>query len=135
MEFSSSSESGKGYSKNDRQCTQEGRDTPPREETEEDFRKKRRQNEHESGRQFMDGEGFAPVLGVVFTRAQTDYVGSLALMSAFAIGHCGVIVLAGTMSQKVQGYLNWSEKSKAVKLIKSTCGILVIIGGIYLLTK
>ena len=77
----------------------------------------------------------APVLGVVFTRAQTDYVGSLALMSAFAIGHCGVIVLAGTMSQKVQGYLNWSEKSKAVKLIKSTCGILVIIGGIYLLTK
>jgi cytochrome c-type biogenesis protein len=55
------------------------------------------------------------------------------LLSAFAIGHCSVIVGAGTLSKSVQKYLNWTENSKTALYVKKTCGALVIIGGIYMI--
>ncbi len=75
----------------------------------------------------------APVLGVVFQTAQTNYFLAVIFLSAFGIGHCSVIVGAGTLTSKVQKYLNWSEKSRAVLWTKRVCGILVILGGVYLL--
>lgn len=75
----------------------------------------------------------APVLGVVFQTAQTDYIFSIILLTAFGIGHCSVIVGAGTLTGKVQKYLNWSEDSKTILWIKRICGLLVIFGGIYLI--
>jgi len=75
----------------------------------------------------------APVLGVVFQTAQTDYLFSVILLAAFGIGHCAVIVGAGTLTGKVQKYLNWSESSKTILWIKRICGVLVILGGIYLI--
>jgi cytochrome c-type biogenesis protein len=75
----------------------------------------------------------APVLGVVFQTAQTDYLFSIILLTAFGIGHCSVIVGAGTLTGKVQKYLNWSEGSKTILWIKRICGMLVILGGIYLI--
>jgi cytochrome c-type biogenesis protein len=75
----------------------------------------------------------APVLGVVFQTAQTDYIFSVILLAAFGIGHCSVIVGAGTLTGKVQKYLNWSEESKTILWIKRICGVLVILGGIYLI--
>ena len=76
----------------------------------------------------------APVLGVVFQTAQSNYPIAMIYLLAFAIGHCSVIVVAGTLTGQVQKYLNWSEESKAITWIKRICGILVIFGGIYLLT-
>jgi cytochrome c-type biogenesis protein len=75
----------------------------------------------------------APVLGVVFEVSQTDIIMSISLLSAFALGHCLVIVLAGTFLQKVQQYLNWTENTKASVYVKRICGILVILGGLYLI--
>lgn len=75
----------------------------------------------------------APVLGIVFQTAQTEYLSAIILLAAFGIGHCSVIVGAGTLAGKVQKYLNWSEESKAILWIKRICGILVILGGIYLI--
>jgi cytochrome c-type biogenesis protein len=75
----------------------------------------------------------APVLGVVFQTAQTNYILALAFLLAFGIGHCSVIVGAGTLTGKVQKYLNWSEESKAIVWIKRICGVLVILGGVYLI--
>jgi len=75
----------------------------------------------------------APVLGVVFQTAQTNYVFAILLLLAFGLGHCSVIVGAGTLTGKVQKYLNWTEGSKALVWIKRTCGILVILGGMYLI--
>lgn len=75
----------------------------------------------------------APVLGVVFQTAQTDYIFSIILLAAFGIGHCGVIVSAGTLTGKVQKYLNWSEGSKSILWVKRICGVLVILGGVYLI--
>ncbi|BDQ03084.1 cytochrome c biogenesis protein CcdA [Ignavibacterium sp.] len=75
----------------------------------------------------------APVLGVVFQTAQTNYPFAIILLLAFGIGHCSVIVGAGTLTGKVQKYLNWSESSKTILWIKRICGVLVIIGGFYLI--
>jgi cytochrome c-type biogenesis protein len=73
----------------------------------------------------------APVLGIVFETAKTNYILSIIFLASFAIGHCSVIVGAGTLTGKVQSYLDWTEKSKAVTWIKRVCGVLVIAGGIY----
>ncbi len=75
----------------------------------------------------------APVLGVVFQTAQADYFLAVIFLLAFGIGHCSVIVGAGTLTGKVQKYLNWSEGSKTVLWIKRVCGVLVILGGVYLI--
>jgi len=76
----------------------------------------------------------APVWGVVFQTSQTDFVLGILLLSAFGLGHCAVIVGAGTLTKYVQNYLNWSESSKSMKIIKKICGLLVIAGGIYLIS-
>jgi cytochrome c-type biogenesis protein len=75
----------------------------------------------------------APVLGVVFSVSSTDMVLAVSLLGAFALGHCLVIVIAGTLMNKVQQYLNWSENSKAINIVKKVCGVLVILGGIYMI--
>lgn len=75
----------------------------------------------------------APVLGIVFQIAKTNIIYSILLLLAFGIGHILVIVAAGTLTKKVQQYLNWTEKSKASTYIKRICGVLVILGGIYMI--
>ncbi len=75
----------------------------------------------------------APVLGVVFQTARTNYLLAVIFLLAFGLGHCSVIVGAGTLTGKVQKYLNWTGKSKTILWTKRVCGCLVILGGIYLL--
>ena len=75
----------------------------------------------------------APVLAIVFQTSQTNFTAAVFLLLAFGIGHCSVIVGAGTLTKKVQQYLNWSEESKTILWIKRICGVLVIFGGIYLI--
>ena len=77
----------------------------------------------------------APVLGAVFRVASTQLFFAVLILIFFGIGHCSVIVFAGTLTEKVQRYLNWSERTKGVSLLRKTCGILVILGGVYLLVK
>jgi len=74
----------------------------------------------------------APMLGVVFSVASTRLVFAVALVLAYAVGHCSIIVLAGTFTEVVQRYLNWNEKSKGALILKKVCGVLVILGGVYL---
>lgn len=76
----------------------------------------------------------APVLGIVFQTAQTNYLTAVIFLLAFGIGHCAVIVGAGTLAGKVQKYLDWSSGSKSILWLKRICGILVILSGIYLLS-
>lgn len=75
----------------------------------------------------------APVLGIVFQTAQTNFASASFLLLAFGLGHCSIIVGAGTLTNKVQKYLNWSDDSKIILWIKKICGILVILGGVYLI--
>ncbi len=75
----------------------------------------------------------APVLTVTFGVAATSAVYAAALLVAYGLGHCSVIVCAGTFTEIVQRYLNWNERSTGLTVVKKTCGILVILGGIYLI--
>jgi cytochrome c-type biogenesis protein len=75
----------------------------------------------------------APVLGIVFQVSKTNLTYSIILLLAFGLGHILIIIAAGTLTKKVQQYLNWTEKSKATTYIKHTCGLLVIFGGIYMI--
>ena len=75
----------------------------------------------------------APVLGVTFKLAKSNAIQAAAMLVAYGVGHCSVIVLAGTSTELVQRYLDWNEKSKGVTILKAICGVLVILGGIYLI--
>jgi cytochrome c-type biogenesis protein len=75
----------------------------------------------------------APVLGMVFQVSITNLPYAIILLLAFGIGHILVIVAAGTLTKKVQQYLNWTEKSKAATYIKRICGVLVILGGVFMI--
>ena len=75
----------------------------------------------------------APMLGVTFRLASTNLSYGVLLLVLYGVGHCGVIVLAGTFSEAVQRYLNWNEKSKGAIILKKICGALVLLGGMWLL--
>ena len=69
----------------------------------------------------------APVLGVVFQMSSTNVIAAGALLLAFGLGHCSVIVAAGGLASRVQAYLDWTNRSSAV------LWVLVILSGIYTL--
>ncbi|HNY80551.1 MAG: cytochrome c biogenesis protein CcdA [Sedimentisphaerales bacterium] len=75
----------------------------------------------------------APMLGVTFRVASASLLYGIILLIAYGIGHCSVIVVAGTSTGWVQRYLNWNEKSKGAIIVKRICGVLVILGGLYLI--
>jgi cytochrome c-type biogenesis protein len=75
----------------------------------------------------------APMLAVTFRVASTTLLYGIVLLVAYGIGHCSVIVLAGTSTGLVQRYLNWNERSQGAVLLKRICGVLVLLGGLYLI--
>ena len=75
----------------------------------------------------------APMLGVTFKLAATRLPYGILLLFVYAIGHCSVIVLAGTLTEVVQRYLNWNERSRGAIILRKVCGVLVILGGLYLI--
>ena len=75
----------------------------------------------------------APMLGVTFKLASTNLSYGILLLVVYGIGHCSVIVFAGTFTEVVQRYMNWNEKSKGSAILKKVCGVLVLLGGLYLI--
>ncbi|MDH4210238.1 MAG: cytochrome c biogenesis protein CcdA [candidate division WOR-3 bacterium] len=75
----------------------------------------------------------APMLGVVFKVAAERSFFAIGLLLAYGIGHCSIIVLAGSLTETVTHYLNWTERSRGALIVRKICGILVILGGIYLI--
>ncbi|MFA5864275.1 MAG: cytochrome c biogenesis protein CcdA [Phycisphaerae bacterium] len=75
----------------------------------------------------------APMLAITFKLAATNLPYGVLLLLLYGLGHCSVIVLAGTSTELVQHYLNWSERSKGAVILKKVCGVLVLAGGLYLI--
>jgi len=75
----------------------------------------------------------APILAVTFRLGAEDPAYGMALMALYGIGHCSVIVLAGTFTEVVQQYLNWNENSRGAVIVRKLCGILVLLAGIYMI--
>ena len=74
----------------------------------------------------------APMLAVTFKLAATNLSYGILLLLLYGVGHCSVIVLAGTFTEVLQHYLNWNEKSRGAVILKRVCGALVLVGGLYL---
>lgn len=75
----------------------------------------------------------APMLAVTFRLASTALLYGVLLLIVYGLGHCSVIVLAGTCTELVQKYMNWNEKSRGAVIVKRICGVLVLLGGLYLI--
>lgn len=77
----------------------------------------------------------APILAIVFKQAGADFLFAALLILLYSIGHCGVIVLAGTLGARLQTFLNWDQKTHITTRIRKLCGIILILVGLYLLWK
>ena len=75
----------------------------------------------------------APMLAITFKLAAKSILYGILLLLIYGLGHCSVIVFAGTFTEIIQRYMNWNEKSKSSVILKRICGVLVLLGGIYLL--
>ena len=73
----------------------------------------------------------APVLGITFKLSASNLVYGASFLMIYGLGHCSVIVLAGTSTEIVQQYLDWNEKSKGAIILRRICGIMVLAGGLY----
>jgi len=74
----------------------------------------------------------APIIGIALQAASRNLALAVALFAAFAVGHCLVIILAGSLSGLVRRYLRWTESSKGLGILRKVCGVLVIAAGVYL---
>jgi cytochrome c-type biogenesis protein len=77
----------------------------------------------------------APMLAVTFRLAGTQALYGILLLLCYAVGHCGVIVLAGTSTGWVQRYLNWTERSKGAVVVRRVCGVLILLAGAYMIYR
>ncbi|MEI7823892.1 MAG: cytochrome c biogenesis protein CcdA [Chlorobiaceae bacterium] len=77
----------------------------------------------------------APVLGAVFSIAPGSWHKAVLLIAAFGVGHAAVIAVAGTMTNMVQYYLNWSGKSGTMVFLKRCFGLIVMAIGLYFLNS
>jgi cytochrome c-type biogenesis protein len=71
----------------------------------------------------------APVLAMV--TFQSAY--GVSLLVLYGLGHCGVIVLAGTCGELMQRYLNFNNKSNIAAVVKGICGVMIILFGLYMI--
>lgn len=77
----------------------------------------------------------APMLAVAFQAAAHAPLYAAALLLAYGIGHCGVIVAAGSSTELVQQCLKWNQSSRGSVVLKRVCGGLVIAAALYLLWR
>jgi cytochrome c-type biogenesis protein len=75
----------------------------------------------------------APMLAVTFKMSAANVPYGALLLVLYGVGHCSVIVFAGTFTEVVQHYLDWNERSRGAIMLRKTCGLLVLIGGIWLI--
>jgi cytochrome c-type biogenesis protein len=75
----------------------------------------------------------APMLAVTFkVSAEHGFYAAL-LLASYGVGHCSVIVAAGTSTELVQHFLDWDERSRGTRVVRILCGVLVLAGGLWLL--
>jgi cytochrome c-type biogenesis protein len=75
----------------------------------------------------------APMLGVAFKVAGARPAYGALLLLAYGLGHCSVIVAAGTSTELVQRWMDWDEAARGRELLRRICGALILAGGVYLI--
>jgi cytochrome c-type biogenesis protein len=69
----------------------------------------------------------APILGMTFSGGASGPWRGMALLAAFGVGHCGIIGAAGSSGELVRRYLVWNQHSGAAGMLRTACGVLVIL--------
>jgi len=72
----------------------------------------------------------APILSIAISSIASQFVFSISLILAFIIGHCGILILAGTFTKIVKKYMSWNVASKGTQILRIICGVLIILGAI-----
>jgi cytochrome c-type biogenesis protein len=73
----------------------------------------------------------APILSIIFGVSASNVSKGIILLSAFALGHCILIVAVGMLSAKIQIYLKWAQSNRAVAYIRGGCGAVMILFAVY----
>ena len=71
-----------------------------------------------------------PVIGLTVRAAATRPAFAIGLVLAYAVGHCGVLALAGASGPGLAVFSSRSERGLAT--LRRVCGALVLAGGLYL---
>ncbi len=75
----------------------------------------------------------APILAIVLAKSSSSLIYGVPLLLAYGIGHCAVIVFAGTFTRVIENYLRWNESSKALLWVKRACGVLLLVAAAYMI--
>lgn len=75
----------------------------------------------------------APMLAIAFKLSATRWLYGALLLLMYGVGHCAVIVLAGTSYEWIERYLKWTEASRGAARVRKVCGGLVLLGGLWLI--
>lgn len=75
----------------------------------------------------------APMLAVTFKVAVEQFAYGVLLLAAYGLGHCSVIIFAGTSTELVEKALHWNKDAPGARLLKRICGVLVLLCGLWLL--
>ncbi len=75
----------------------------------------------------------APMLGVAFKVAGARPAYGALLLLAYGLGHCSVIVAAGTSTELVQRWMDWGEAARGRTILRRICGALILAGGLYVI--
>jgi cytochrome c-type biogenesis protein len=73
----------------------------------------------------------APLLGLAF-RSGTRSLG-VWLVLVYALGHAGIIALAGGSTKLVERLLAWNGRERGARWLKHGSGVALILGGLYFL--
>lgn len=74
----------------------------------------------------------APVLAITFKLSAETPLFAWSLVLLYGLGHCAVIILAGTSAETIRQYLNWNANSKGAIRLRKVCGLLVLLAGLYM---
>ena len=78
---------------------------------------------------------FWAIFRTTFLQCIRQPIYGVLLLVMYGLGHCSVIVLAGTSTELVQRYMNWNEKSKGALILKKVCGALILLAGLYMIWR
>ena len=77
----------------------------------------------------------APILTIAMSSITTQLWFCLGLITAFILGHCGLLVFVGTFTKVVKKYMSWNVASKGTQMLRIICGLLIILGAIITFIK
>ena len=75
----------------------------------------------------------APVLAVVFNTASDNAGFGFLLLALYGLGHCTVLIVAGTSVERTKHFADWNRKTQTTRRVKAAIGILLILSGLYFL--